>query len=99
MDESYNDIQTWKFKDLVAAFGADPKKSKTFQVKTKQEADDLLNDKEFSSAPYLQVGPPSSVTEHPPDTNSDAVCRTIHAQGRRSCGLKADGGSVSEDQC
>lgn len=55
MDESYNDIQIWKFKDLVAAFGADPKKSKTFQVKTKQEAHDLFNDKEFSSASYLQV--------------------------------------------
>lgn len=55
MIESYNDIQTWKFKDLVATFGADPKKSKTFQIKTKQEAHDLFNDKEFSSAPYLQV--------------------------------------------
>ncbi|KAI4135657.1 MAG: hypothetical protein LQ347_000467 [Umbilicaria vellea] len=54
MNESYNDIQTWKFKDLVATFGADPKKSKTFQIKTKEEAHDLFNDKEFSSAPYLQ---------------------------------------------
>lgn len=55
MDASYNDIQQWKFKDLVAVFGADPKKSKTYQVKTKQEAEDLFNDKDFSSAPYLQV--------------------------------------------
>lgn len=55
MDASYNDIQQWKYKDLVTVFGADPKKSKTFQVKTKQEADDLFNDKTFSSAPFLQV--------------------------------------------
>lgn len=57
MDASYNDIQQWHYKDLVAAFGADPKNSKTFQIKTKQEAENLFNDKEFSSAPYLQVKP------------------------------------------
>ena len=55
MDADYNDIQQWKFKDLVGVFGADPKKSKTYQVKTKQEADDLFKDDNFSSAPYLQV--------------------------------------------
>ena len=55
MDASYNDIQQWKFKDLVSVFGADPKKSKTYQVKTKQEAEDLFKDENFSSAPYLQV--------------------------------------------
>lgn len=55
MDASYNDIQQWKFKDLVSVFGADPKKSKTYQVKTKQEAEDLFEDENFSSAPYLQV--------------------------------------------
>ncbi len=54
MDASYNDIQQWKYKDLIAVFGADPRKSKTYQVKTKQEAEDLLNDQNFSSAPYLQ---------------------------------------------
>ena len=55
MDASYNDIQQWKFKDLVSVFGADPKKSKTYQVKTKQEAENLFKDENFSSAPYLQV--------------------------------------------
>ncbi len=57
MDASYNDIQPWKFKDLLAVFGADPKKSKSFQVRTKQELHDLFNDKEFSTAPYIQVCP------------------------------------------
>lgn len=55
MDATYNDIQEWHYKDLVAVFGADPHKSKTYQVKTKQEAEDLFKDKNFSSAPYLQV--------------------------------------------
>lgn len=54
MDATYNDIQQWKYKDLINVFGADPKKSKTYQVKTKQEAEDLFNDKDFSSAPFLQ---------------------------------------------
>ena len=55
MDEAYNDIGQWKFKDLVDVFGADPTRSKTFQVKTKQEAEDLFNNKDFCSAAYLQV--------------------------------------------
>ena len=55
MDETYNDIQQWRYKDLIPAFGADPKKSRTYTVKTKQEAEDLFNDEGFSAAPYLQV--------------------------------------------
>lgn len=55
MDASYNDIQQWKYKDLVGVFGADPKRSKTYQVKAKQEMEDLFKDENFCSAPYLQV--------------------------------------------
>ena len=55
MDAEYNDIQEWKNKDLLDVFGADPKKSKSYQVRTKQELHDLFNDKHFSSAPYIQV--------------------------------------------
>ena len=54
MDAAYNDIGQWKFKELVDVFGADPKKSKTYQVKTKQEAEELFQNKDFSAAPYLQ---------------------------------------------
>lgn len=54
MDASYNDIGQWHFKDLVSVFGADPKKSKTFTVKTKQEAEELFRDQEFAAANYLQ---------------------------------------------
>ncbi|KZF18872.1 pyruvate decarboxylase [Xylona heveae TC161] len=53
-DAEYNDIQEWKNKELLNVFGADPKKSKTFTVKTKQQLLDLFADKEFSSAPYIQ---------------------------------------------
>ena len=55
MDASYNDVQEWKYKDLVTVFGADPNKSKTYQVKTKQAAEDLFKDENFSSAPNFQV--------------------------------------------
>lgn len=98
MDESYNDIQTWRFKDLVAAFGADPEKSRTFQIKTKQEAHDLFNDKEFSSAPYLQVSLQALISITIQYADSAAVRRIIYAEGGRSGGTKADGGGVREDQ-
>ena len=55
MDAIYNDIQEWKFRDLVSVFGAGPKKAKTYQVKTKQEAENLFQNKEFCSASCLQV--------------------------------------------
>ena len=54
MDASYNDIQQWKYKELVSVFGGDPRKQKTYQVKTKQEAEDLFNNKEFAKAEHLQ---------------------------------------------
>ena len=55
MDAEYNDIQQWKYKDLLSVFGATEKDSRTFQVKTKQEAHDLFNNEAFSSAPFIQV--------------------------------------------
>ena len=90
MDATYNDIQQWNFKDLVAVFGADPKKSKTYQVRTKQEAENLFKDKDFSSAPYLQVWYPHS-SRILPSTNqyslSNCIClkRTLR---KRSRGLR-----------
>lgn len=80
MDAAYNDIGQWKFKDLVGVFGADPKRSKTFQVKTKQEAEDLFNDKEFCNAPYFQVELTLPVS---PDYMklTETVRRIVHAQG------------------
>ncbi|KAL9627262.1 MAG: hypothetical protein Q9204_006694, partial [Flavoplaca sp. TL-2023a] len=50
----YNDIQPWKYADLIASFGGTSENSKVYQVKTKQEAEDLFNDKEFAKADKLQ---------------------------------------------
>jgi pyruvate decarboxylase len=47
-DDAYNDVQTWKYKDLPAVFGAKEGQSKVYAVKTKDEIDALFNDKEFS---------------------------------------------------
>jgi len=50
----YNEINTnWKYQELLSFFGA--KESKSFKVTTKEEIDNLLNDKTFSSAPYVQL--------------------------------------------
>ena len=54
MDASYNDVATWKYKDLVPAFGAKEGEYKTYQVKTKKEVDALFQDEKFCAAPYLQ---------------------------------------------
>ena len=54
MDATYNDIQEWKYKELVNVFGGDPTKQKVYQVKTKREAEDLFNDKAFAKAEHLQ---------------------------------------------
>lgn len=54
MDAVYNDIQPWHFKDLVKVFGAKEGEYKTFQIKTKEQANELFEDKKFNAADYLQ---------------------------------------------
>ncbi|KAH6721336.1 thiamine diphosphate-binding protein [Leptodontidium sp. MPI-SDFR-AT-0119] len=53
-DADYNDIQPWAFKDLVKVFGAAEGKSRTYQIKTKDEVEKLFHDDEFNSADVLQ---------------------------------------------
>lgn len=53
-DAEYNDVNNWKYKDLVNVFGGEKKKAKTYQVKTKKEVEKLLADKEFRAAKELQ---------------------------------------------
>ncbi|KAF5022768.1 hypothetical protein F66182_5183 [Fusarium sp. NRRL 66182] len=53
MDAVYNDINNWKYKDLVSVFGGE-KTCKTFQIKTKDELNELLTNKEFNAAECLQ---------------------------------------------
>lgn len=54
MDAVYNDIAPWSFKELVHVFGGVQKNAKTFQVKTKDQVNELLDDKDFNAADCLQ---------------------------------------------
>ena len=53
MNAGYNDINEWKYKELVRVFGGE-KTCKTFTIKTKDELNDLLVDEEFKAADCLQ---------------------------------------------
>lgn len=55
MDAGYNEIQNWRYKELIHAFGAKEGTYKTYQVKTKDEVHALFEDETFSSAPFLQL--------------------------------------------
>ncbi|KAF2444283.1 pyruvate decarboxylase [Karstenula rhodostoma CBS 690.94] len=49
MEDPYNDVQEWKYKDLPAAFGASKDQYQTYRVESKQQVEELFLDKEFSS--------------------------------------------------
>lgn len=51
----YNDIQQWRFTDLIPAFGGKQDQFKSYQVRSKQELLKLFADEDFSSAKRLQV--------------------------------------------
>ncbi|KAH7015116.1 thiamine diphosphate-binding protein [Ilyonectria destructans] len=53
MEAEYNDINTWKNKELVNVFGGEDT-CKTFTIKTKDELNELLADDEFQAAKTLQ---------------------------------------------
>jgi len=53
-DAEYNDINPWKYKDIVNVFGGAARGAKTYLVKTKKEVSALLNDKDFKAANVLQ---------------------------------------------
>ena len=55
MEAEYNDIQQWRYKDIVHVFGGDKVGAKTYQIKSREEADKLFNDTEFAAAKHLQV--------------------------------------------
>lgn len=49
MEDSYNDVQEWKYKDLPAVFGAPEGSVLTYRVETKEQVEALFNNEEFSS--------------------------------------------------
>ena len=55
MDAGYNDIQEWKYTELVNVFGGVEGKHKTYQVRTKQEAEDLFQDEAFATGQHMQL--------------------------------------------
>ncbi|KAI9834213.1 MAG: hypothetical protein M1819_003051 [Sarea resinae] len=53
-EATYNDIQPWKFNDLIPAFGASPDKSKTYTIKSRQELEALFGNEEFNTAKKIR---------------------------------------------
>jgi len=49
MEDAYNDVQEWRYKELPWVFGAQKDEVLTYRVETKEELDKLFEDKEFSS--------------------------------------------------
>ncbi|KAI1135464.1 pyruvate decarboxylase [Hypoxylon sp. FL0543] len=54
MEEKYNDIAAWRYKDLPAVFGADEDAAKSYVVKTRGELEALLVDKDFNDKKGLR---------------------------------------------
>jgi len=48
MEDAYNDVQEWKYKELPAVFGAKDGQVLTYRVETKEALDKLFEDQEFS---------------------------------------------------
>lgn len=49
MNASYNDVVTWKYKDLGTVLGGTPETVKSYTVKTPAELDALLKDEDFAT--------------------------------------------------
>jgi pyruvate decarboxylase len=49
MEDAYNDVQEWKYKELPGVFGAKPGSVLTYRIETREELEDLFNNEEFSS--------------------------------------------------
>jgi pyruvate decarboxylase len=52
--DRYNDVQEWKYKDLVQLFGCSPDKGASYRVETKQQLEELFADQEFSNGNKLR---------------------------------------------
>ncbi|GKT82817.1 LOW QUALITY PROTEIN: pyruvate decarboxylase [Colletotrichum tofieldiae] len=54
MEAEYNDVVQWEYKELATVFGGTDKTAKKFVVKTKDELEKLLTDKDFNNPTALQ---------------------------------------------
>jgi pyruvate decarboxylase len=48
-EDTYNDVQEWKYKDIPRVFGAEEGSVLTYRVETREEVEKLFQDEEFSS--------------------------------------------------
>jgi len=55
MNAVYNDIQEWRYGDLLKTFGAKEGEYRNYTVRTKEEVDALFKDQEFSGARVIQL--------------------------------------------
>jgi len=85
MNAEYNDVQEWKWKDLVPAFGAKEGEYKTYTIKSREELDQLMADDNFNSAPYLQFVEMYMPKEDAPE----ALKLTASAAERRNAKVQA----------
>lgn len=53
-EDEYNDVNNWKYNDLIDVFNGSEKGARTYSVKTKDEAEKLFTDAEFNAAEVLQ---------------------------------------------
>lgn len=54
MDAEYNDVLRWNYTEVPTVFGGSDKQVRKFVVKTKDQLEKLLTDKEFNEANGLQ---------------------------------------------
>ncbi|KAI5299759.1 Pyruvate decarboxylase 1 [Ascosphaera atra] len=54
-EAEYNDIPSWKHRDIIPTFGGQPGEYRTYSVATKTELLNLCKDEQFSSADVLQL--------------------------------------------
>jgi pyruvate decarboxylase len=54
MEAEYNDIQKWKYTEVPEVFGATEQQVRKFVIKTKEELEKLLEDKQFNEAEGMQ---------------------------------------------
>ena len=54
-DRVYNDIGRWKWQETLSFFGADPKTSASYLVKTNAEFDKLWQISKFANAEQLSL--------------------------------------------
>ncbi|KAI2602948.1 pyruvate decarboxylase [Hypoxylon fragiforme] len=54
MDAAYNDVATWRYKDLPAVFGATEDTARSYAVHTRGELEKLLKDQDFNERKGLR---------------------------------------------